>query len=80
MRKCDLKTVIAPSRQARLSDLQIRNVIKGLIGRSLDVFLRKRGMTIGLIFFYMHEYDQYRKGGVCAVSGLCISRIYGDEL
>ena len=51
MGKSDLKTVIAPSRQARLSDLQIRNVIKGLIGRSLDVFLRKRGMTIGLIFF-----------------------------
>ena len=39
-------TVISPSGYARSNYLQIRNIIKGLIGRSLDVFLRKRVMTI----------------------------------
>ena len=47
MWKCDLRTVIAPSGYARSSDLRIRSIIKGLlIGRSLDVFFQKRGMTV----------------------------------
>ena len=46
MGKRDLRTVSAKSQQARSSDLWISSVIKGLIGRSLDVFWRKRGMTV----------------------------------
>jgi len=45
MGKRDLRTVIAPSGYARSSDFRISSVIKGLIGRSHDVFWRKRGMT-----------------------------------
>ena len=45
MGKSDLRTVIAPSGYARSSDLRVSNVIKGLIGRSLDDCLRNRGMT-----------------------------------
>ena len=46
MGKFDLRTVIVPSGYARSRDLRISNIIKGLIGRSLDVFWRKRGMTV----------------------------------
>ena len=42
-------TVIVPSGYARSSDLRISNVIKGLIGRSLDVFFRKRGVTFDTV-------------------------------
>ena len=51
MGKRDLRTVIAPSWQARLSNFRISSVIKGLIGRSLDVFWRKRGMTKSIMSY-----------------------------
>ena len=94
MRKCDLRTVIAPSGYARLSDIQISE--NRLIRSPLE-FLQYRKVG-GTIYYILISSlcmtgtvkaectptpdcaTMGYKGGVCTFAGLCIHRLHRNFL